>query len=195
MGLFLFLLAEQSTMTTESGSDSESKPEQEAEPQEAAGPQGPAGAQQLGPEEQRQALEQFEAAAAHSTPVRKEVSPGTRLPHCPAGAASPRKPIKECLLSFFGVWSDLGLLALQGTMRSHLLHPFWSQADENWCSFKAFNEWHSTTMLGNSFIWLKLLNSHWNLDSRLLVLSGFTGRLDTTLMALIMLLIFIQVGG
>ncbi|XP_037364695.1 band 4.1-like protein 3 isoform X2 [Talpa occidentalis] len=68
---------EQSTMTTESGSDSESKPEQEAEPQEAAGPQGHAGAQPVpepSSEEQRQALEQFEAAAAHSTPVRKEVT-------------------------------------------------------------------------------------------------------------------------
>ncbi|XP_045705621.1 band 4.1-like protein 3 isoform X8 [Phyllostomus hastatus] len=72
-------------MTTESGSDSESKPEQEAEPQEAAGPQGPAGAQQLGPEEQRQALEQFEAAAAHSTPVRKEVTDKER--EFAAGAA------------------------------------------------------------------------------------------------------------
>lgn len=66
-------------MTTESGSDSESKPEQEAEPQEAAGPQGRAGAQpgpgtEPGGEEQRQALEQFEGAAAHSTPVRKEVT-------------------------------------------------------------------------------------------------------------------------
>lgn len=67
-------------MTTESGSDSESKPEQEAESQEAAGPQGREGAQQnpgseLSAEEQRQALEQFEAAAAaHSTPVRKEVT-------------------------------------------------------------------------------------------------------------------------
>ncbi|XP_053758396.1 band 4.1-like protein 3 isoform X10 [Panthera pardus] len=63
-------------MTTESGSDSESKPEQEAEPQEAAGAQGQAGAQQ-GPEpsgeDQQQALEQFEGAA-HSTPVRKEVT-------------------------------------------------------------------------------------------------------------------------
>ncbi|XP_037364694.1 band 4.1-like protein 3 isoform X1 [Talpa occidentalis] len=70
-------LEEQSTMTTESGSDSESKPEQEAEPQEAAGPQGHAGAQPVpepSSEEQRQALEQFEAAAAHSTPVRKEVT-------------------------------------------------------------------------------------------------------------------------
>ncbi|XP_060469303.2 band 4.1-like protein 3 isoform X20 [Panthera onca] len=69
-------------MTTESGSDSESKPEQEAEPQEAAGAQGQAGAQrqagaQQGPEpsgeDQQQALEQFEGAA-HSTPVRKEVT-------------------------------------------------------------------------------------------------------------------------
>ncbi|XP_045314804.1 band 4.1-like protein 3 isoform X18 [Leopardus geoffroyi] len=63
-------------MTTESGSDSESKPEQEAEPQEAAGAQGQAGAQR-GPEpsgeDQQQALEQFEGAA-HSTPVRKEVT-------------------------------------------------------------------------------------------------------------------------
>ncbi|XP_036906190.1 band 4.1-like protein 3 isoform X3 [Sturnira hondurensis] len=74
-------------MTTESGSDSESKPEQEAEPREAAGPQGPAGAQQPGPgpEEQRQALEQFEAAAAHSTPVRKEVTDKER--EFAAGAA------------------------------------------------------------------------------------------------------------
>nr|XP_055180000.1 band 4.1-like protein 3 isoform X11 [Nyctereutes procyonoides] len=65
-------------MTTESGSDSESKPEQEAEPQEAAGAQGPVGAPQgPGPEpsgeEHHQVLEQFEAAA-HSTPVRKEVT-------------------------------------------------------------------------------------------------------------------------
>uniref|UniRef100_A0A671F4Q8 Erythrocyte membrane protein band 4.1 like 3 n=1 Tax=Rhinolophus ferrumequinum TaxID=59479 RepID=A0A671F4Q8_RHIFE len=59
-------------MTTESGSESESKPEQEAE-KEAAGPQGLTGAQP-GPEEQRQALEQFAAAAAHSTPVKKEVT-------------------------------------------------------------------------------------------------------------------------
>nr|XP_017199512.1 band 4.1-like protein 3 isoform X14 [Oryctolagus cuniculus] len=67
---------EQSTMTTESGSDSESKPDQEAEPQEAAGPQGRPGPQP-GPEppsEEQQALEQFEEAAAHSTPVRKEVT-------------------------------------------------------------------------------------------------------------------------
>ncbi|XP_035927430.1 band 4.1-like protein 3 isoform X9 [Halichoerus grypus] len=80
---------EQSTMTTESGSDSESKPEQEAEPQEAAGAQGHAGAPQgPGPEpsgeEQHQALEQFEAAA-HSTPVRKEVTDKER--EFAAGAA------------------------------------------------------------------------------------------------------------
>ncbi|XP_065746376.1 band 4.1-like protein 3 isoform X6 [Phocoena phocoena] len=63
-------------MTTESGSDLESKPEQEAEPQE-----GRAGAQlgaqpgaEPGTEEQPRALEQLEEAAAHSTPVRKEVT-------------------------------------------------------------------------------------------------------------------------
>ncbi|XP_055093731.1 band 4.1-like protein 3 isoform X18 [Symphalangus syndactylus] len=63
-------------MTTESGSDSESKPDQEAEPQEAAGAQGRAGApvQEPPSEEQQQALEQFAAAAAHSTPVRREVT-------------------------------------------------------------------------------------------------------------------------
>ncbi|XP_047552574.1 band 4.1-like protein 3 isoform X10 [Lutra lutra] len=76
-------------MTTESGSDSESKPEQEAEPQEAAGAQGHAGAPQgPGPdpssEEQHQALEQFQAAA-HSTPVRKEVTDKER--EFAAGAA------------------------------------------------------------------------------------------------------------
>uniref|UniRef100_A0A8C6GA73 FERM domain-containing protein n=1 Tax=Mus spicilegus TaxID=10103 RepID=A0A8C6GA73_MUSSI len=70
-------------MTTESGSDSESKPDQEAEPQEAAGPQGQAGAQP-GPEpaggngggngeKQQPALEQFPEAAAHSTPVKREI--------------------------------------------------------------------------------------------------------------------------
>ncbi|XP_023370192.1 band 4.1-like protein 3 isoform X1 [Otolemur garnettii] len=64
---------EQSTMTTESGSDSESKPDQEAEPQEAAGAQPGPGPQPPGGEEPRQALEQF-AAAAHSTPVRREVT-------------------------------------------------------------------------------------------------------------------------
>ncbi|XP_023370193.1 band 4.1-like protein 3 isoform X2 [Otolemur garnettii] len=60
-------------MTTESGSDSESKPDQEAEPQEAAGAQPGPGPQPPGGEEPRQALEQF-AAAAHSTPVRREVT-------------------------------------------------------------------------------------------------------------------------
>ncbi|XP_047381926.1 band 4.1-like protein 3 isoform X13 [Sciurus carolinensis] len=74
---------EQSTMTTESGSDSESKADQEAEPQEAAaGAQGREGAQPGPPEppsgsgsgEEPPALEQFEAAAAHSTPVRREVT-------------------------------------------------------------------------------------------------------------------------
>ncbi|XP_036085766.1 band 4.1-like protein 3 isoform X19 [Rousettus aegyptiacus] len=71
-------------MTTESGSDSESKPEQEAEPQEAAGPPARAGAQP-GSEEQRQALEQFATAAAHSTPVKKEVTDKER--EFAAGAA------------------------------------------------------------------------------------------------------------
>uniref|UniRef100_A0A2K5C840 Erythrocyte membrane protein band 4.1 like 3 n=1 Tax=Aotus nancymaae TaxID=37293 RepID=A0A2K5C840_AOTNA len=63
-------------MTTESGSDSESKPDQEADPQEAVGVQGHAGAPGPEPptEEQQQALEQFAAAAAHSTPVRREVT-------------------------------------------------------------------------------------------------------------------------
>lgn len=69
--------------------DSESKPEQEAEPQEAAGAQGHAGAPQgpgpePGSEEQHQALEQFQAAA-HSTPVRKEVTDKER--EFAAGAA------------------------------------------------------------------------------------------------------------
>ncbi|XP_051046862.1 band 4.1-like protein 3 [Phodopus roborovskii] len=69
---------EQSTMTTESGSDSESKPDQEAEPQEASGPQGQAGPQP-GPEpavgrSEEPAPEPFPAAAAHSTPVKREVS-------------------------------------------------------------------------------------------------------------------------
>ncbi|XP_078203915.1 band 4.1-like protein 3 isoform X2 [Callithrix jacchus] len=63
-------------MTTESGSDSESKPDQEAEPQEAVGARGHAGAPGPEPptEEQQQVLEQFAAAAAHSTPVRREVT-------------------------------------------------------------------------------------------------------------------------
>ncbi|EDL38344.1 erythrocyte protein band 4.1-like 3, isoform CRA_a, partial [Mus musculus] len=66
-----------------SGSDSESKPDQEAEPQEAAGPQGQAGAQpgpepaggngSLNGEKQQPALEQFPEAAAHSTPVKREI--------------------------------------------------------------------------------------------------------------------------
>ncbi|XP_019661088.1 band 4.1-like protein 3 isoform X4 [Ailuropoda melanoleuca] len=73
---------EQSTMTTESGSDSESKPEQEAEPQEAAAAQGPGS--EPSSEEQHQALEQFEGAA-HSTPVRKEVTDKER--EFAAGAA------------------------------------------------------------------------------------------------------------
>uniref|UniRef100_A0A2K6JRG7 Erythrocyte membrane protein band 4.1 like 3 n=2 Tax=Rhinopithecus bieti TaxID=61621 RepID=A0A2K6JRG7_RHIBE len=70
------LIPEQSTMTTESGSDSESKPDQEAEPQEAEGAQGRAGAPVPEPpsEEQQQVLEQFASAAAHSTPVRREVT-------------------------------------------------------------------------------------------------------------------------
>ncbi|XP_053104607.1 band 4.1-like protein 3 isoform X11 [Hemicordylus capensis] len=66
-------------MTTEPGSDSESK-DQDQEQKEASGQQGTAGA---GPQEQQQqqqqlseehqnALEQFSAVAAHSTPVKKE---------------------------------------------------------------------------------------------------------------------------
>ena len=103
MGPSRFLLAEQSTMTTESGSDLESKPEQEAEPQEAAGPEGHAGAQlgvqpgaEPGTEEQPQALEQFEEAAAHSTPVRKEVS----LDH-PALANIPPKTRERMFAELF----------------------------------------------------------------------------------------------
>lgn len=64
-------------MTTESGSDSESKPEQEAAPQEEAGAQGDAVVQGEEPPStsaEPQALEQFEGAAAHSTPVHREVS-------------------------------------------------------------------------------------------------------------------------
>lgn len=64
------------------GSDSESKPDQEAEPQEAAGPQEQAGAQpapepaggNIGNVEEQPGLEQFPEAAAHSTPVKREVS-------------------------------------------------------------------------------------------------------------------------
>ncbi|XP_037662220.1 band 4.1-like protein 3 isoform X1 [Choloepus didactylus] len=58
---------QQSTMTTESGSDSESKQDQEAESQEVRGQQGLSA-------EREQALEQFAAAAGHSTPVKKEVA-------------------------------------------------------------------------------------------------------------------------
>ncbi|XP_059974968.1 band 4.1-like protein 3 isoform X4 [Mesoplodon densirostris] len=63
-------------MTTESGSELESKPEQEAEPQEGhVGAQlGAQPAAEPGTEEQPQAPEQLEEAAAHSTPVRKEVT-------------------------------------------------------------------------------------------------------------------------
>lgn len=140
MGPSRFLLAEQSTMTTESGSDLESKPEQEAEPQE-----GHAGAQlgaqpgaEPGTEEQPRALEQLEEAAAHSTPVRKEVS----LDHPGLASIPPRppEPMKECLLSFSRLCSDLGLLALEGTTRGHLLGPFWSWADGKLGYFKAFSE-------------------------------------------------------
>ncbi|KAM8811397.1 band 4.1-like protein 3 isoform 4-T4 [Eudromia elegans] len=68
-------------MTTESGSDSESK-DKEQDQQEAPAQQGPAEPQppEQPPEQQQQqlseehqnALEQFSAVAAHSTPVRKE---------------------------------------------------------------------------------------------------------------------------
>ncbi|XP_033613468.1 band 4.1-like protein 3 [Fukomys damarensis] len=72
--LLRVLGAQQSTMTTESGSDSESKPEQEAAPQEAAGAQGPAGAQGAEPPSVGSVeLEQFEGAA-HSTPVHREAT-------------------------------------------------------------------------------------------------------------------------
>lgn len=97
-------------MTTESGSDSESKPEQEAEPQEAAGREGAQPGPEPAAEEQPQAPEQFEEAAAHSTPVRKEVSP-----HRPVPLAFRPRTMSECLLSFSRLCSDLGLLALTGT--------------------------------------------------------------------------------
>lgn len=71
-------LRERPERNTPGDPDSESKPEQEAEPQEAAGGQGAQLGAQPGPEpaaeEQPQAPEQFEEAAAHSTPVRKEVT-------------------------------------------------------------------------------------------------------------------------
>lgn len=63
-----------------------------------------------------------------------------KAPMGPRAPAAARKPIKEYLLSIFRVWSDLGLLALTGTMRGHLLRPFWSQAVENLRYFKAFSE-------------------------------------------------------
>ncbi|XP_051465548.1 band 4.1-like protein 3 isoform X17 [Apus apus] len=62
-------------MTTESGSDSESKDkeqdQQESPAQQGAAETQPQEQQQLS-EEQQNALEQFSAAAAHSTPVRRE---------------------------------------------------------------------------------------------------------------------------
>ncbi|XP_021242498.1 band 4.1-like protein 3 isoform X4 [Numida meleagris] len=62
-------------MTTESGSDSESK-DKEQDQQEAPAPSGaaevPPQEQQQLSEEHQNALEQFSAVAAHSTPVRKE---------------------------------------------------------------------------------------------------------------------------
>ncbi|XP_065254732.1 band 4.1-like protein 3 isoform X4 [Emys orbicularis] len=62
-------------MTTESGSDSESK-DQDQDQQEAPAQQGTAGAQpqdqQQLSEEHQNAIPQFSAVAAHSTPVKKE---------------------------------------------------------------------------------------------------------------------------
>ncbi|XP_071410876.1 band 4.1-like protein 3 isoform X17 [Pithys albifrons albifrons] len=66
-------------MTTESGSDSESK-DKEQDQQESSAQQGAAEAQPQGQQQQQQqpseehqnALEQFSAVAAHSTPVKKE---------------------------------------------------------------------------------------------------------------------------
>ncbi|XP_074843490.1 band 4.1-like protein 3 isoform X3 [Carettochelys insculpta] len=62
-------------MTTESGSDSESK-DQEQDQQEAPAQQGTGGAQSQDQqqliEEHQNAIDQFSAVAAHSTPVRKE---------------------------------------------------------------------------------------------------------------------------
>lgn len=48
-----------------------------------------------------------------------------KAPMGPRTPAAAGKPIEEYLLSIFRVWSDLGLLALAGTMRAHLLRPFW----------------------------------------------------------------------
>ena len=62
-------------MTTESGSDSESKDkeqdQQESPAQQGAAETQPQDQQQLSAEHQN-ALEQFSAVAAHSTPVKKE---------------------------------------------------------------------------------------------------------------------------
>ncbi|KAG6931884.1 erythrocyte membrane protein band 4.1 like 3 [Chelydra serpentina] len=65
-------------MTTESGSDSESK-DQDQDQQEAPAQQGAAGAQPQDQQQQQQlreehqnAIDQFSAVAAHSTPVKKE---------------------------------------------------------------------------------------------------------------------------
>lgn len=62
-------------MTTESGSDSESKDkeqdQQESPTQQGAAETQPQDQQQLS-EEHHNALEQFSAVAAHSTPVKKE---------------------------------------------------------------------------------------------------------------------------
>ncbi|XP_043395750.1 band 4.1-like protein 3 isoform X20 [Chelonia mydas] len=65
-------------MTTESGSDSESK-DQDQDQQEAPAQQGAAGAQPQDQQQERQlseehqnAIDQFSAVAAHSTPVKKE---------------------------------------------------------------------------------------------------------------------------
>lgn len=63
-------------MTTESGSDSESK-DKEQDQQEGPAQQGavetqPQDQQQQLSEEHQNALEQFSAVAAHSTPVKKE---------------------------------------------------------------------------------------------------------------------------
>lgn len=131
-------------MTTESGSDSESKPEQEAEPQEAAGAQGAQGhaaGAQPGPgpepepsgEDQQQALEQFEAAA-HSTPVRKEVSEprGCPLPHTPE--PHPQNQSGNVDSPFQGLgppWS----LSTAGNYGGSLVSPFWSQADGKFLLF------------------------------------------------------------
>ncbi|MGH0170612.1 UNVERIFIED_CONTAM: hypothetical protein FKN15_070381 [Acipenser sinensis] len=66
-------------MTTETGSDSESKQEQEQ--QEGSGQQQQQQQQPPPKEVQQFDTEQFPAAAAHSTPVKKEqASEGSILP-------------------------------------------------------------------------------------------------------------------